>query len=150
MPSTPTYSRRTVLGLGLGGLGTTLTAAVAWGQRSDPGTFRIASLYVVNDSSERATVEIAVGTDLETARETTRWLDPAGHESGRDRQAVRGPWHETARPYGIRVRLDDESIQLSSDSIEDQLEPGWGVTEAHVAITVTPDRLLEADVFALE
>ncbi|MFC7214147.1 hypothetical protein ACFQO4_08655 [Saliphagus sp. GCM10025334] len=149
MPSTPTYTRRTVLGLGLGGLGTSLTAAVAWGQRSDPDTFRIASLHVANDSSERATVEIAVDTDLETARETTRWLDPAGHESGRDRQAVRGPWHETARPYGIRAQLDEESLRLSSEAIADQLEDGWGVTEAHVTITVTPDRRLEADVFAL-
>lgn len=62
------YSRRTLLGAGLGGIATLLTGGYAWTQYRRRHTIRLYHLEAVNESDEAVTLEVTV-TDAAGDRE---------------------------------------------------------------------------------
>ncbi len=139
------YSRRTLLGAGLGGIATLLTGGYAWTRYRTRHTVRIRPLDIVTESDESVTVELTL-TDEAGHREENRTvqLDPA---SGDDEARRFGPWMKYAGEWRIDAALEEHRLELTAAELTDRLEEsGWGVDCAHITIVVTADGGLESHV----
>ncbi len=144
MPSD--YGRRTLLGAALAGLVGLAAGGYTWNQYSRRHDLRLRPLEVRNESTDPATIELAVHDGDRTIRRTER-LTPVDDDA--DRRAVPGRWMKHARPYAVRAELEDEAeaIELEPSTITGRLGgAGWGVDCAHLTVVVTTDRSLETRV----
>ena len=139
------YSRRTLLGAGLGGTAVLLAGGYTWDQYRTRHTIRLYHLEAVNESDETVTLEVTV-TDAASDREGRRTasLEPAG---GADETHLTGLWMKHAGEWRVDATLADHRLELSTEAIRNRLEgSGWGVDCANVAVVVTADGGLESRV----
>ena len=153
MPSTDGYSRRTVVGVGLGGLGTLLSAGLVWNGYTTRHAFRMRNLTAENRSPEAVELAIVVGTDLEEPRhDRTHRLEAAGHGDGGDTQHIAGHWLKQPREWAIEVATDTDAatdgdtLVLSPLELNERADTGWGSDTLEVTIVVTADGDLESEV----
>ena len=150
MPSTHSYSRRTLVGAGLGGVGALITGSVAWNQYARRNHLTFRDLSARNDAEEPVTLTVDVGTDLEEPRTSTHQLEPAGIEDGSNETHVAGPWIKRARQWAIRASNGDDTITLSNRELNHRAETGWGADAIAVTIVLTEDGGLDSEVASSE
>ncbi|MFP9190779.1 hypothetical protein [Natronosalvus vescus] len=150
MPSINTFSRRTLVGAGLGGVGALLTGSIAWNQYARRNYLTVPTLSARNASEEPVTLTVDVGIDLEEPRTSTHRLEAAGLEDGANETYITGPWIKRARLWAIRAVAGEETLVLSNSELNDRANTRWGADAIEVTIVVTADGGLESEVAAVE
>jgi hypothetical protein len=131
------YSRRQLVGAGIGGAGTVLAGGYTWNQYVTRSHLRFRPLEAVNESSDAVVLEVTVERDGFEASRTVR-LEPADADGGADRQHLPGRWMKTADEWTVRAEHGDEMVELEANELVDRLEGGgWGPGCARVTIFVT-------------
>lgn len=140
------YSRRTLVGAGLGSIGVVLAGNYGWNQYRTRHQLRFWPLEVVNESDEAVTVDLTVeGTDREITDRVS--LAPAGAENGDDTTRLHNYWMKYGDEWSVRADLGAHGLELTAREITDRLEDsGWGTDCAHLSIVVTADGGLESRV----
>ena len=153
MPSN--FSRRSLLAVGVGGLGTLATGGLVWNGYARRHHIRLQPLDVRNESDEPATVTLTVTGDRITEQERVVELAPAGegreNTDWNDHLRAEGHWRKRADEYAIEARYRDERVEIDSVTIHDRINGSrLGSDCVHLTIVVTEERKLEIQATPVE
>jgi hypothetical protein len=130
------YSRRQLLGAGVGGGGAVLAGGYAWSRHATRNHLRFRPLEAINESGATVVLDIVVEREGFEAPRTVR-LDEADTGEN-ERQHLPGRWMKSADAWSVRAEYRGQRVDLDADAITERLEgSGWGADCARVAVVVT-------------